>query len=85
VYVTEIGWPTAVGKPPTGDSQQWTEAQQAANITGFMQWASGTGYVPMVLYFNYVDYGTNDFYGIETKERKHKLGFAALAQAGSRW
>jgi hypothetical protein len=85
VYVTEIGWPTAVGKPATGDSQQWTEAQQAANITGFMQWASGTGYVPMVIYFNYVDYGSNDFYGIETKERKHKLGFAALAEASSRW
>lgn len=85
VYVTEIGWPTAVGQPPTGDSQQWTEAQQAANITGFMQWASATGYVPMVIYFNYVDYGSNDFYGIETKERKHKLGFAALAQASARW
>jgi hypothetical protein len=85
VYVTEIGWPTAVGKPATGDSQQWTEAQQAANITGFMQWASGTGYIPMVIYFNYVDYGSNDFYGIETKERKHKLGFAALAEASSRW
>lgn len=85
VYVTEIGWPTAVGQPPTGDSQQWTEAQQAANITGFMQWASATGYVPMVIYFNFVDYGTNDFYGIETKERKHKLGFAALAEASARW
>ncbi len=85
VYVTEIGWPTAVGQPPTGDSQQWTEAQQAANITGFMKWASSTGYVPMVIYFNYVDYGTNDFYGIETEARKHKLGFAALAEASARW
>ncbi len=85
VYVTEVGWPTAVGQPPTGDSQQWTEAQQAANITGFMQWAAGTGYVPMVIYFNYVDYGANDFYGIETEGRKHKLGFAALAEASARW
>ncbi len=85
VYVTEIGWPTAAGQPATGDSQQWTEAQQASNITGFMQWASATGYVPMVIYFNYVDYGTNDFYGIETKARKHKLGFAALAGASARW
>jgi hypothetical protein len=85
VYVTEIGWPTAVGQPPTGDSQQWTESQQASNITSFMQWASATGYVPMVIYFNYVDYGTNDFYGIETSSRKHKLGFAALAQASARW
>lgn len=85
VYVTEIGWPTAVGQPPTGDSQQWTEAQQASNITGFVQWASATGYVPMVIYFNYVDYGTNGFYGLETKARKHKLGFAALAEASARW
>jgi hypothetical protein len=85
VYVTELGWPTAQGQPPTGDSQQWTEAQQASNITGFMQWASSTGYVPMVIYFNYVDYGSNDFYGIETKEHKHKLGFAALAQASAQW
>jgi hypothetical protein len=85
VYVTEIGWPTAVGQPPTGDSQQWTQAQQAANISSFMQWAAGTGYIPMVIYFNYVDYGTNAFYGIETTARKHKLGFAALAEASARW
>jgi hypothetical protein len=85
VYVTEIGWPTAVGQPPTGDSQQWTEAQQAANISSFMKWAASTGYIPMVIYFNFVDYGSNDFYGIETKARKHKLGFAALAEAGARW
>jgi hypothetical protein len=85
VYVTEIGWPTAVGKSPTGDSQQWTEAQQAANITGFMRWAAGTGYVPMVIYFNYVDYGTNDFYGIEAAQHKHKLGFTALAEASAEW
>ncbi len=85
VYVTEIGWPTAAGQPPTGDSQQWTEAQQAANITGFMRWAAGTGYVPMVIYFNYVDYGSNDFYGIETAQRKHKLGFSALAEASAEW
>jgi hypothetical protein len=85
VYVTEIGWPTDVGQPPTGDSQQWTEAQQAANISSFMKWAASTGYVPMVIYFNFVDYGSNDFYGIETKARKHKLGFAALAEASARW
>ncbi len=85
VYVTEIGWPTAVGQSPTGDSQQWTEAQQAANITGFMRWAAETGYVPMVIYFNYVDYGSNDFYGIETAHHKHKLGFAALAEASAEW
>ncbi len=85
VYITEIGWPTAVGQPSTGDSQQWSEAQQAANITRFMAWAKGTGYVPMVTYFNYVDYGTNAFYGIETKGRVHKPSFAALAEAAARF
>ena len=85
VYVTEIGWPTAVGQPSTGDSQQWTQAQQAANITRFLTWAHGTGYVPMVIYFNYVDYGTNAFYGIETKSRVHKPSFAALAEGAARY
>jgi hypothetical protein len=81
VYVTEIGWPTAVGLPATGDSLQWTQAQQAENITSFIEWARETGYVAMVDIFNYVDYGTNDFYGIETKERVHKLSYTALAEA----
>jgi len=83
VYVTEIGWPTAVGQPPTGDSQQWTEAQQAENMTNFVAWASHTGYVPMVIFFNAVDYGTNTAYGIETSSRKHKLSFSTLAGLSS--
>ncbi len=81
VYVTEVGWPTAVGQPGTGDSQQWTEAQQAENITNFVGWARSTGYVAMVLIFNYVDYGTNTWYGIERSDRSHKPSFAALAKA----
>jgi hypothetical protein len=81
VYVTEVGWPTAVGQPPTGDSQQWTEAQQAENITSFIAWARGTEYIPMVLIFNYVDYGTNTWYGIEREDRSHKPSYAALAHA----
>jgi hypothetical protein len=85
VYITEVGWPTATGEPSTGDSQQWTEAQQATNVTRFMTWAHGTGYVSMVIYFNYVDYGTNAFYGIETKGRVHKPSFAALAEAATRY
>jgi hypothetical protein len=80
VYVTEIGWPTAVGHISTGDSQQWTEAQQARNITNFIDWARDTEYVPMVIYFNYVDYGTNDYYGIESADRSHKLSYQALAE-----
>jgi hypothetical protein len=85
VYVTEIGWPTAVGQPPTGDSLQWTERQQAENITGFVRWASQTGYVRAVIDFNYADYGSNDWYGIvNSTGARHKLSYAALkADAGS--
>ncbi len=81
VYVTEVGWPTAVGQPPTGDSQQWTEAQQAENIVNFIRWARSKGYVDDVTIFNYVDYGTNDYYGIERKGGAHKLSFQALKEA----
>jgi hypothetical protein len=79
IYVTEVGWPTAVGQPATGDSLQWTEAEQASNITNFITWAKGTGYVADVTIFNYRDYGTNDYYGIETASGAHKLSYAALA------
>jgi hypothetical protein len=81
VYVTEIGWPTAVGQPPTGDSLQWTEQQQAENVTNFVHWAAETKYVAMVVIFNYVDYGSNDWYGIERRDRTHKLSFTALGEA----
>jgi len=79
IYVTEVGWPTAVGQPPTGDSLQWTEVEQAQNITNFINWAKGTGYIADVTIFNYRDYGTNDWYGIESASGAHKLGYSALA------
>ncbi|HEY4812633.1 MAG TPA: hypothetical protein VIH71_16410 [Solirubrobacteraceae bacterium] len=79
IYVTEVGWPTAVGQPSTGDSFQWTEAEQAQNVTNFVNWAKGTGYIQDVTIFNYRDYGTNDFYGIETASGAHKLSYTALA------
>jgi hypothetical protein len=81
VYVTEVGWPTAVGLPSTGDSLQWTEAQQAANITGFVSWARGLKYVGAVVYFNYRDYGTNNWYGIESASGTRKLSYSALKGA----
>lgn len=81
VYVTEVGWPTALGQPSTGDSQQWSETQQATNIVSFVTWAKSTGYVRMVIVFNGVDYGTNTWYGVERSNRTHKPSFAALAQA----
>jgi len=81
VYVTEVGWPTATGQPSTPDSQQWTEAQQAQNISGFVRWARSTGFVAAVDIFGYVDYGSNTLYGIERRDRSHKPSFAALAAA----
>jgi Glycosyl hydrolase catalytic core len=81
VSVTEIGWPTAVGKPSTGDSQQWSEDQQAKAITNFVAWARTQPYIPLVVYFNAVDYGTNDWYGICHSDLSHKPSFATLAQA----
>jgi Glycosyl hydrolase catalytic core len=79
VYVTEVGWPTALGQPATGDSLQWSEAEQAQNITSFIDWAKSTGYVADVTIFNYRDYGTNDWYGIESSAGRHKPAYAALA------
>lgn len=81
VYVTEVGWPTAVGKPSTGDSQQWDEAQQAFNITDFVKWARSTSYVAMTVLFNFIDYGTNSYYGVERADRSHKPSYTALAAA----
>jgi hypothetical protein len=84
VYVTEVGWPTAVGQPATGDSLQWTEQQQAENITSFIQWARSLGYVGDVTYFNYADYGSNDFYGIvNAGGTSHKLAYDALKAASA--
>jgi hypothetical protein len=82
VYATEVGWPTAVGMPATGDSLQWTEAQQAENVTRFVGWARELKYVNAVVYFNYADYGSNDFYGIvHSNGSGHKLAYEALRVA----
>jgi hypothetical protein len=78
VYVTEVGWPTAVGQPPTGDSLQWSLADQATNMTNFITWAEGTGYVRSVMIFGYRDYGTNNWYGVETSGGAQKPSYAAL-------
>ena len=81
IYVTEVGWPTAVGQASTGDSLQWSESEQAANITNFLDWAHGTGYVPEVIYFNYHDFGTNNWYGIVRPDGSHKPAYTALREA----
>jgi hypothetical protein len=85
IYITEVGWPTALGKPATGDSLQWTESEQAANVTNFIAWCHGTGYVSEVVYFNYHDFGTNDWYGIVRSDGSHKPSYEALRQAAARY
>jgi hypothetical protein len=90
-WITEIGWPTAMGQPSTGDSLQWTETQQAQNIYNFITWARSTGYVGAVTYFNYVDYGTNNWYGVERSSADgngavtfaKKPGWYALAESAA--
>jgi hypothetical protein len=85
VYVTEVGWPTAVGKSATGDSMQWSEAEQAANITNFIAWAHDTGYVAEVVYFNYHDFGTNNWYGVVRSDGSHKPAYTALREAAKKY
>ncbi len=65
VYVTEMGWPTAVAEPATGDSLQWTEDEQAANIYNFITLGEEHGIRRGVTVFDYRDYGSNTFCGIE--------------------
>lgn len=81
VWITEVGWPTAVGQPATEDSLQWTQPQQASNIYNFVNWARSTGYVAAVLLFQYRDYGTNMWYGVETSSGSKKPAWTALNEA----
>ncbi len=83
VYVTEVGWPTATKFPPTGDSLQWTQPEQAANIYGFVNWARSTGYVAGVFIYGYRDAEANGpaQYGVMTHSGVKKNGWTALRQA----
>jgi hypothetical protein len=78
LYVTEVGWPTAVGQPPTGDSQQWPESSQATNITNFGAWANQQGWVAGYVNFNYRDFGTNNWYGVTRTNGTKKPSLTAL-------
>lgn len=83
VFVTEVGWPTAVGQLATNDSLQWSEADQATNIYDFIQWARDTGYVKAVIVFEYRDADANMAYGITRLDGTHKESFEDLRRAAS--
>lgn len=77
VWVTEVGFPT---KGPTGDSLQYTEAEQAWAMYHFFEWAAATGYVPVVTEYGYRDSGEGGGYGVETHAGAHKLSFTAVQE-----
>jgi hypothetical protein len=86
VYVTEIGWPTDTGASATGDSQQWSETQQADNIYNFVQWAR-RGHVGGVWLYNYTDDSAPAWYGVTRNDEfgttawSRKPGWTALQEA----
>jgi hypothetical protein len=81
VYITEVGWPTC---GETGDSLNWSESEQAANITRWVSWTRSLGYVAATVSFNYADYGSNCYGIVKGAGGPHKLAYAALkAAAGS--
>ena len=88
-YITEIGWPTDVGAASTGDSEQWTQTQQADNIYNFVQWSRGTGYVAGIWYYAYFGDGNPGWYGLTTfgengsTSGTHKPGWTALQEAAN--
>jgi hypothetical protein len=85
VYITEIGWPTAIGQAATDDSLQWSETEQAKNLTEFISWAASTGYVREVAYFNYRDFGKEDWYGVTRSDGSHKPSYYALQEASAHY
>jgi hypothetical protein len=83
VYVTEVGWPTAVKFAATADSLQWTQPEQAQNIYSFVNWARSTGYVGGVFIYGYHDAESNGpaEYGVVTHAGVKKSSWTALKEA----
>ena len=75
VYITEVGFPT---KGPTGDSLQYSEAEEAWAMFQFAQWARSTGYVAGVTFYGWRDGTEGGGYGIETHAGAKKLAYTAL-------
>jgi len=84
IYATEVGWPTCPSCSPTADSLQWSFAQQARNLTKFMNWARARRYVAAAFYFNYRDYGGSNAFGIETQSGGRKPAYRALQREAAK-
>jgi Glycosyl hydrolase catalytic core len=83
LWISEFGWPTALGQPATGDSLQWGFSAQATNTYNFVTWLRSLGYVAAAADFQYRDYGTNAWYGVETSTGTKKPSWTALAEAAN--
>jgi hypothetical protein len=77
VYITEVGFPDG---HPNGDSDEYTETEEARGIYNFAVWASSTGYVPLVTFYGYRDSSEGGGYGIVTHAGARKSAFTALQQ-----
>jgi hypothetical protein len=83
LWISEFGWPTALGQPATGDSLQWSYSAQATNTYNFVTWLRSLGYVAAAADFQYRDYSTNAWYGVETSTGTKKPSWTALAEAAN--
>jgi len=92
VYVTEVGWQTALsstndkGDTPQSGTVLLTAAQQCNNYYNYVGWARGLGYVNAVMFFDYRDDTASmgdGTYGIEYGNGTHKPSYNALVDAAA--
>lgn len=80
IAVTEVGWPT---NEPNGNSLRFSDAEEAENITSFVDWARASGYVKVVTIYNYRDTGEGGGYGVQTHLGVKKSAWFALRRAAA--
>jgi hypothetical protein len=80
IAITEVGWPTNASN---GNSLQFSDAEEAENITSFVDWARASGYVKVVTIYNYRDTGEGGGYGVQTHLGVKKSGWFALGRVAA--
>jgi hypothetical protein len=78
IAITEVGFPT---KGPTGDSLQYSEAEQASNVARIVAWARSTGFVKAITIYGYRDAGAEGGYGLQKHDGTKKPAWLALERA----